>query len=111
MKYGWIWTVGEYELKVNMNYGWNLGWIHHKRDAEEEEEKLGSNWMGEYELWVNMNYMWIWIMGDYDFMVSPRREHQDKLSLKLDPYCSHRIFSLTWAEGEGGGPSLQLEYL
>ena len=45
MNYGWIWIMGEYELWVNMNYGWTLGWIHHKRGGSGggagEENKLG----------------------------------------------------------------------
>ena len=31
--------MGDYELWVNINYGLTLGWIHHKRDEEEEQHQ------------------------------------------------------------------------
>ena len=41
-----ILNIGEYELYVNMSYGFI--WI-----------------MGDYDSSVDMNYGWIWNMGEY----------------------------------------------
>ena len=54
--------MGEYELSMNMNYWWTLGWIHHKSD------KGGGGNLICFQM--DMNYMWIWIMGEYERLVN-----------------------------------------